>query len=172
MKAQQTNTSLSAPGPCRHSPTGAMQQMANQSPHTQKLAALQRAPDLSPAVKRLEKSGASAQRMEPEKDELMQGKTIKKCAGQDDACKQYGSAGRSQIRNPRPLGHADGQSVGSPKIQQARASAGRRFAQDSDIHLDPGQEQYLPHEAWHLLQQAQAQVKPTTQREGVSINDN
>ena len=35
------------------------------------------------------------------------------------------------------------------------------FAQGHDIHLAPGQEQHLPHEAWHLVQQAQGRVAPT-----------
>jgi Domain of unknown function (DUF4157) len=41
-----------------------------------------------------------------------------------------------------------------------------------DIHLAPGQEQHLPHEAWHVVQQAQGRVKPTLQlKGGVSVND-
>ena len=45
------------------------------------------------------------------------------------------------------------------------------YAQGSDIHLAPGQEQHLPHEAWHVVQQAQGRVKPTLQAKGVAIND-
>ncbi|WP_331351009.1 DUF4157 domain-containing protein [Cellvibrio sp. UBA7671] len=46
------------------------------------------------------------------------------------------------------------------------------FAQGSDIHVAPGQEQHLPHEAWHVVQQAQGRVKPTMQmKEGVQVND-
>ncbi len=37
------------------------------------------------------------------------------------------------------------------------------YAQGSDIHVAPGQEQHLPHEAWHVVQQAQGRVKPTMQ---------
>ena len=45
------------------------------------------------------------------------------------------------------------------------------YAQGNDIHLGPGQEQHLPHEAWHLVQQRQGRVKPTMQTKGVAIND-
>ena len=46
------------------------------------------------------------------------------------------------------------------------------YAQGSDIHVAPGQEQHLPHEAWHVVQQAQGRVKPTMQmKEGVPINN-
>lgn len=46
------------------------------------------------------------------------------------------------------------------------------YAQGSEIHLAPGQEQHLPHEAWHVVQQAQGRVRPTLQmKPGVAIND-
>ncbi|WP_350150279.1 DUF4157 domain-containing protein [Nitrosomonas sp.] len=35
------------------------------------------------------------------------------------------------------------------------------FAQGTNIHIAPGQEQHLPHEAWHVVQQAQGRVQPT-----------
>jgi len=37
------------------------------------------------------------------------------------------------------------------------------YAQGMDIHVSPGQEQHLPHEAWHVVQQAQGRVKSTVQ---------
>ncbi len=46
------------------------------------------------------------------------------------------------------------------------------YAQGTDIHLGPGQEKHLPHEAWHVVQQKQGRVKPTTQFNGAMINDN
>ncbi len=58
----------------------------------------------------------------------------------------------------------------SSKPQQLQALA---YAQGTDIHVAPGQERHLPHEAWHVVQQAQGRVKPTAQMKGgVSINDN
>lgn len=45
------------------------------------------------------------------------------------------------------------------------------YAQGRDIHLAPGQERYLSHEAWHLVQQRQGRVRPTLQTEGMAIND-
>lgn len=32
--------------------------------------------------------------------------------------------------------------------------------QGNEIHLSPGQERLLPHEAWHVVQQAQGRVAP------------
>lgn len=46
------------------------------------------------------------------------------------------------------------------------------YAQGNQIHLGPGQERHLPHEAWHVVQQKQGRVKPTMQMRGaVNIND-
>src|ERR1700758_4687284 len=46
------------------------------------------------------------------------------------------------------------------------------YAQGSDIHVAPGQERHLPHEAWHLVQQAQGRVKPTMQmKDGLPVNN-
>jgi hypothetical protein len=46
------------------------------------------------------------------------------------------------------------------------------YAQGSDIHLAPGQERHLPHEAWHVVQQKQGRVRATVQRKGeVAINE-
>ncbi|MDZ8105280.1 MAG: DUF4157 domain-containing protein [Nostoc sp. DedQUE12a] len=45
------------------------------------------------------------------------------------------------------------------------------YTQGTDIHVAPGQETHLPHEAWHVVQQKQGRVKPTIQAKGVGIND-
>lgn len=57
----------------------------------------------------------------------------------------------------------------SDKPAQLQAHA---YAQGTDIHLGPGQEQHLPHEAWHVAQQKQGRVAPTTQLKAATlIND-
>ncbi|EAY28050.1 eCIS core domain-containing protein [Microscilla marina] len=61
----------------------------------------------------------------------------------------------------------------SDKPVQLNAHA---YAQGSDIHLAPGQDKHLPHEAWHVVQQKQGRVQATTQMKNsdgkVGINDN
>jgi hypothetical protein len=65
----------------------------------------------------------------------------------------------------------DGVNVHYNSEQPAQLNA-LAYAQGTDIHVGPGQEQHLPHEAWHVVQQAQGRVKPTTQlKEGVPVND-
>jgi hypothetical protein len=47
------------------------------------------------------------------------------------------------------------------------------YAQGTNIHIAPGQEKHLAHEAWHVVQQKQGRVRPTMQMKGkVNINDN
>lgn len=45
------------------------------------------------------------------------------------------------------------------------------FAQGHDIHLGPGQDRHLPHEAWHVVQQALGRVPARIQAQGVALND-
>jgi hypothetical protein len=57
----------------------------------------------------------------------------------------------------------------SDKPAQLNALA---FTQGHEIEVGPDQERYLPHEAWHVVQQAQGRVKPTMQmKDGVPVND-
>lgn len=57
----------------------------------------------------------------------------------------------------------------SDKPAQLNALA---YAQGTDIHVAPGQEIHLPHEAWHVVQQKQGRVQPTMQLQGINVNDN
>lgn len=47
---------------------------------------------------------------------------------------------------------------------------GEAFTQGQDIYLAPGQERHLPHEGWHVVQQMQGRVKPTSQAKDWSVN--
>lgn len=57
----------------------------------------------------------------------------------------------------------------SDKPTQLNAHA---YTQGTEIHVAPGQEKHLPHEAWHVVQQKQGRVQPTMQmKDEVNIND-
>lgn len=56
----------------------------------------------------------------------------------------------------------------SPKPAQLQAHA---YARQNEIHLAPGQERHLPHEAWHLVQQAQGRVTAQRQMKDIAVND-
>ena len=51
-----------------------------------------------------------------------------------------------------------------PAKLQARA-----FTHGTDIFLAPNEEEHLPHEAWHVVQQRQGRVQPTMQAKGHGI---
>ncbi len=55
----------------------------------------------------------------------------------------------------------------SPKPAQLQAHA---YTKGTDIHVAPGQEKHLPHEAWHVVQQMQGRVMPTDRINGININ--
>ncbi len=58
---------------------------------------------------------------------------------------------------------------GSSKPAAVQAHA---YTQGTDIHIAPGQERHLPHEAWHVAQQMAGRVEPTTEIGGMPVNDN
>ncbi|MGN4220467.1 eCIS core domain-containing protein, partial [Burkholderia gladioli] len=45
------------------------------------------------------------------------------------------------------------------------------YARGHEIHIAPGKQAHLPHEAWHLVQQAQGRVATTSQAAGLPVND-
>lgn len=45
------------------------------------------------------------------------------------------------------------------------------YTQGTDIHVAPGEEKHLPHEAWHVVQQKQGRVAPSMRLNGADIND-
>lgn len=57
----------------------------------------------------------------------------------------------------------------SPEPAGLQASA---YTQGADIHVGPGQERYLSHEAWHVVQQMRGRARPTLHaKAGVAIDD-
>lgn len=120
-------------------------------------------------------SGESVQRVEEE--ELRQKKTVANSPAQ---LEQQSSAKPNNTGLPDNLKTGieslSGMSMDSVRVhynssQPAQLNA-LAYAQGTDIHVAPGQEQHLPHEAWHVVQQAQGRVQPTLQMaEGTPIND-
>lgn len=56
----------------------------------------------------------------------------------------------------------------SPRPAEIGAHA---FTFGQDIHVAPGQRRFLPHEGWHVVQQMQARVLPTSRLGGLALND-
>jgi hypothetical protein len=122
-----------------------------------------------PKWRNLEKSSPRSQKME----------AIQLMAEEYDKNISQKKSNQSGIPNPLKSGveQLSGLSMDSVKVhynseKPAQLNA-HAYAQGNQIHIAPGQEQHLPHEAWHVVQQAQGRVKPTKQLRGkFSINDN
>lgn len=56
----------------------------------------------------------------------------------------------------------------SSRPSQLQAHA---YTKGTEIHVAPGQEKHLPHEAWHVVQQMQGRVAPTGRVGGELMND-
>lgn len=45
------------------------------------------------------------------------------------------------------------------------------YTQGINIYVSPGQEQHIPHQAWHTVQQKQGRVKLSIQMKSTLVND-
>lgn len=174
----------------------ALQQFANNSPQVSQLRSLQLFVNNSPQAKQASQFQALADATSPlpiqqkiangiaqlaqvseEQHELMQAKP--------QTAQRQPSATNGKPR-PNNTGLPDnlksgiealsGMSLDHVKVHYNSAQPAQlnalAYAQGSDIHLAPGQEQHLPHEAWHIVQQAQGRVQPTMQmQDGLPVND-
>lgn len=119
------------------------------------------------------------QRQGSDEEELMQGRF----AGSAAAIQRAAALQREAAPGPGGLpaglqsgiSALSGQDVSDVRVHYnsaAPASVGAlAYAQGSDIHLGPGQEQHLPHEAWHTVQQRQGRVPVTGSVAGQPLND-
>jgi len=55
-----------------------------------------------------------------------------------------------------------------PELARQQALGPQAYTTGSDVHLSPGAERHLPHEAWHVAQQKQGRVQPI---HGLAVND-
>jgi hypothetical protein len=117
---------------------------------------------LSAALQRRSVADPVVQRAGVEEEEVMQSKADPNRTGLPDQLKT-GVESLSGVDLSGVRVHAN-----SPDPASLDALA---FTRGNDIHVAPGQEQHLPHEAWHVVQQQQGRVKATTQLRGVDLND-
>jgi len=116
----------------------------------------------------------SVQRQEMEEEELMQGKFSEPVQREQESAAVPNQTGmpdnlKQGIESLAGMDMSDVRvHYNSSKPKQLNAHA---YAQGNDVHLGAGQEKHLPHEAWHVVQQRQGRVQPTTQIAGEKIND-
>jgi hypothetical protein len=126
----------------------------------------------------LQRLARDVERAAPEEEEPVQAKSA---GGERAAQTPDGSAGPSSPTGlPAPLKASverlsgmslDGVRVhyNSSRPAQLQALA---YTQGADIHVGPGQERHLAHEAWHVVQQAQGRTGPAQRSiDGMPVND-
>jgi hypothetical protein len=162
-----------------------LQALADASPQVAQLQRLQALADASPQVAQLRRLQALADRHyspmsqlagAPEEEELVQGQFAN--AELQPQLQQAPRANNTGLPDQLKSGieSLSGLSMDHVRVhynssQPAQLNA-LAYAQGSDIHVAPGQERHLPHEAWHVVQQAQGRVRPTLQlKDGVPAND-
>jgi hypothetical protein len=168
-RAQQGATAAAADAPAALQALSRLQQLANASPQVAQLRRLQALADgdYTPVA---QLAGG------PEEEELVQGKFA--TAQPPPQLQQAPRANNTGLPDQLKSGieSLSGLSMDHVRVhynssQPAQLNA-LAYAQGSDIHLAPGQEQHLPHEAWHVVQQAQGRVRPTMQMAGgVAVSD-
>ena len=111
-----------------------------------------------------------AQRDELDDDELLQGKfetTQRQEAPNNTGMPDTLKAGVEQLSGLDMSDVKVHYNSSKPASVQAYA-----YTQGTDIHVATGQEKHLGHEAWHVAQQKQGRVQPTTTVAGMPVNDN
>ncbi len=155
MKAHQ-------PAPKTHSATLASKAKISRSP-------LQQAATASPKVRRL----AALQMMANQSDTTQRLKTAAPMLRAAAAARPNNTGLPDTLKSG--IENLSGLSMDHVKVHRNSAKPAQlqahAYAQGGDIHLGPGQERHLPHEAWHVVQQAQGRVKPTMQLKGIGVND-
>jgi hypothetical protein len=171
------------------SPQGAqlrrLQALADASPQAAQLRRLQALVDASPQVAQLRRLQALADAHyapvaqlagAPEEEERVQGQFAN--AELEPQLQQAPRANNTGLPDQLKSGleSLSGLSMDHVRVHYNSAQPAQlnalAYAQGSDIHLAPGQERHLPHEAWHVVQQAQGRVRPTLQmKDGVQVND-
>lgn len=111
-------------------------------------------------------SGAPLQRLEDE-EEVLQGKTEDAPRRNETGLPDNLKAGVESLSGYSLDDVRVHYNSSKPATVQALA-----YTQGTDIHVAPGQEKHLPHEAWHVAQQMAGRVSPTTNINGMPVNDN
>lgn len=122
----------------------------------------------SSLIQRIEEEEEPIQGLEVEEEEILQGKDEEPLQMKSDNTGLPENL-KTGVESLSGVDMADVKvNYNSSKPEKVGALA---YTQGSDIHVGPGQEKHLPHEAWHVAQQKDGRVKPTTEVNGAAVND-
>jgi len=177
----------SASAPPSSAPLAQLRQRLGASPAVAQLAslgaALQRRSDpaqLAGEEEEVLQGRFTAQRQAVEEEELpVQGKfdPVQRSHAEEDELQMKAAPNRTGMPDGLKAGveALSGMDMSDVRVHRNSSQpAGLQalaYAQGNDIHLAPGQERHLPHEAWHVVQQRQGRVQATSQLKGIGINE-
>jgi len=151
-------------------------------PHSGKnRAAIPVANRSTPAAMHTAGNGSGAIQLRPyeklttHNDKITQQKALQTLAGNQPVQKKENKTGMpDQLKNG--IENISGYSMDDVRVHYNSAEPAQlqalAYAKGTDIHIGPGQEQHLAHEAWHVVQQKQGRVQATTQlKQGIPVND-
>ena len=142
--------------------------------------------------------GTAQREAAPEEEEAAQGKFAQlkcdHCEQEEAQAKQGESDATTQAKSDSPTGMSEGvlgkmeNSFGTnfsdvnihTNSIQAKEIGALAYTQGSDVHFAPGQynpetqsgQELLGHELTHVVQQREGRVEPTTEVNGMAVNDN
>lgn len=108
-------------------------------------------------------------------DKIVQRQTLQTLAGSHPIQRKENKTGMpDQLKNG--IENISGYSMDDVRVHYNSAQPAQlqalAYAKGTDIHIGPGQEKHLAHEAWHVVQQKQGRVQATTQlKQGIPVND-
>ncbi len=142
-----------------------------------KMEPLQRQDELEEEEELLQGKFESIQRQDLEDEELIQGKFATGVTTQQFKNDSEQQENRTGMPDNLKAGieNLSGMSMDDVNVHYHSSNPAQlnalAYTQGTDIHVGPGQEKHLPHEAWHVVQHKQGRVKSTVQSKGVLIND-
>lgn len=119
----------------------------------------------------------TAQRKEPDEEEILQGKSDPALASEQESVQREERPNNTGLPDnlKTDIENLSGYSIddvrvhyNSDKPAQLQALA---YAQGTDIHVASGQEKHLPHELGHVIQQMKGSVSPTVSLNNILVND-
>ena len=127
------------------------------------------------ALERQHRIASGAQVLQPyrNRDQALREQPAQKPAAQRRSGQTAGRALPQRLRGP--LEAAAAVDLSAVRVHRnsplPRRLGARAFSRGLEVHLGPGQERHLEHEAWHVVQQVTGRVRPTAHVHGQPMND-
>ncbi len=177
MQAEQQGSDLFSDNRAESVVQRKLQEAINSSPRVQQLKSYQAMADNFAAGKAIQKQ-AIEEELGQEKFAPLQKKEANNAVSVASGTPEQEHPNNTGLPDSLKAGveNLSGYSMDDVKVHYNSAQPAQlqahAYAQGTDIHIAPGQEQHLPHEAWHVVQQKQGRVQSTMKdKNNVPVNN-